>query len=465
MPYCGNCGNQLSDLAAACPKCGVPTARGFTASSAPVLARDYRSAPSLRPLGVGEVIDAAIKIYMRNAGPLLTLVALVVIPVQIVNALILASATPPSLSRLFGTGGTTLQQTPTFDFTDFRRFLVATLLTVMLGFLASQLATAASLRTVSEAYLGERPDWRESLRFAVSKLGRLIGYSALLFAFVGAFGIAAAVLIALVAIATRGLGLILLLPAIFVAIAWAIVSLSVGIPVLLLENVGIVESMRRSFQLIRHRWWPTFGVLFLSQLIAGAVRFVFVALFTLVIRFGSNTLVGVFTKNVIIGSIVGVLTTPFLAAVIAILYFDLRVRREGFDLELLAQHVGRPELAPTVQSSPLPAPPAPRRAPPRRPGFVSEPDGSPEEDVPPPPRKVAPRKAPPRRPVADEPETVEDEPPAPARKAAPRKPSARKPSKPKPTPPKPTPPKRAPRKPKPPPPPDDDGEEPEFFHG
>ncbi len=35
-----------------------------------------------------------------------------------------------------------------------------------------------------------------------------------------------------------------------------------------------------------------------------------------------------------------VLTTPFTAAVIAVLYFDLRVRKEGFDLELLARRVG-----------------------------------------------------------------------------------------------------------------------------
>jgi hypothetical protein len=56
----------------------------------------------------------------------------------------------------------------------------------------------------------------------------------------------------------------------------------------------------------------------------------------------------VFTNNDIavdvargIGGVIGAtLTTPVLAAIITVLYIDLRVRKEGFDLELLADTVG-----------------------------------------------------------------------------------------------------------------------------
>jgi hypothetical protein len=35
-----------------------------------------------------------------------------------------------------------------------------------------------------------------------------------------------------------------------------------------------------------------------------------------------------------------VVVTPFSAAVITVLYFDARVRKEGFDLELMARRIG-----------------------------------------------------------------------------------------------------------------------------
>ncbi len=41
-----------------------------------------------------------------------------------------------------------------------------------------------------------------------------------------------------------------------------------------------------------------------------------------------------------------VITTPFMAAVLVLIYFDLRVRKEGFDLELLSQGVGVPGAPP-----------------------------------------------------------------------------------------------------------------------
>ena len=49
-------------------------------------------APELRPLSIGEILDVAIKIYLRNAWTLFRVVLVVVAPVEIVSALIQASA-------------------------------------------------------------------------------------------------------------------------------------------------------------------------------------------------------------------------------------------------------------------------------------------------------------------------------------------------------------------------------------
>ena len=53
----------------------------------------------------------------------------------------------------------------------------------------------------------------------------------------------------------------------------------------------------------------------------------------------SNSLAGI-VLNVIAGTLSKVLTTPFTAAFVTVLYFDLRVRKEAFDLQLLAQRIG-----------------------------------------------------------------------------------------------------------------------------
>ncbi len=466
MPFCGNCGNRVSDLAIACPKCGTMTPHGEAQDHTPKLARAYEHAPDLRPLGVGEIIDAAIKVYKNNASTLLTLTAVVVVPVQIVSALIIASGLPDfdQSTAIRTTPGATA---PNVDFGALRTAIAAVLVSSLLNIVAAQLATAASLRTVSEAYLGERPDWRESLSFALRRFAPVLG---------------AAFLITILS----GLAfLACVIPGIWLSIAW-----SVAIPALLFEGIGPTKAMSRSFGLVRGRWWSVFGVYVLSQLIAGVLRFIVGGIFGVVLRAGSSATLTVFLRNAIVGSIAGVLITPFIAATIAIIYFDLRVRKEGFDLELLAQRFGGS--APTVPPLP-PAPPPQPRPRPRAPGHT--PDGEPPKRRPraPGPYAQAVEEEPYRPPESDDTEPksaffedevsdVEDEvsdtddddaPAAPAKPAA-RKPAARKPAAKKPAAPKPAAKRPAPRKAAPrasdapddePQPPEGPDEDPEFFHG
>ena len=55
-------------------------------------AQAQATAPELRPLGVGEIVDVAIKIYWRNALTLFRIVLVVVAPVQLVSSLVTTSA-------------------------------------------------------------------------------------------------------------------------------------------------------------------------------------------------------------------------------------------------------------------------------------------------------------------------------------------------------------------------------------
>jgi hypothetical protein len=189
-------------------------------------------------------------------------------------------------------------------------------ITSILGLVASTLATATNLKAVSDGYLGGEPTWRDSLAFAARRLRSLVWLAILTGVLVGLAFLA------------------LIVPGVYFYGAWL-----VAVPVLLLEGTRGRKALKRSRQLIRHRWWPTAATFFVATLLrtilSGAVAAVIVAL--------SRTSGTAHTVvNVVVGGFLSVLLTPFTAAVIAVIYYDLRVRKEGFDIELLARTFGGP---------------------------------------------------------------------------------------------------------------------------
>jgi hypothetical protein len=271
--------------------------------------------PDLRPLSVGEIIDVAIKIWRRHLSTLARIVFVVVAPFQILAALVMASVGSTETGfETFDSEGN-----PTFDTGALAGWVAGMLTAQALSALAFLIASAAVLRAVSVAYLGGTPDWRDSLRAATGRLGSLIWLALLMFG-----------------------GLALSMVALFVPFVWLGVSWSIAFPVLIGEGVRGTAALRRSFRLVQGRWWPTLGALalaFMFQFFLGLV--VGIPLGILTAGWDSASAASlVLTTVVSVAS--SVITTPFMAAVLVLIYFDLRVRKEGFDLDLLAQGVGIP---------------------------------------------------------------------------------------------------------------------------
>jgi hypothetical protein len=127
-----------------------------------------------------------------------------------------------------------------------------------------------------------------------------------------------------------------IVPGIYLAIAF-----TVAVPALLSEDLRGSRALARSRRLIKGRWWPTLGLVVLGGLLTGVVNSALVALAVGVAAEGANanTVLG-FTVSTTATIIAKAITTPFTAAYVTVLYFDLRVRREAFDLQLLALQVG-----------------------------------------------------------------------------------------------------------------------------
>ena len=264
----------------------------------------------LRPLGIGEILDAGIKLFMRHWRPLVLSVVGLVLPVQIISALVTASVAPEQFDF------TTTESGVSED--EEAEFLAGQGIVVLLSIISVLLATAVCFKAVADAYLGVQPDWRRSLRFAVRRLFGLLGL-ALVFLVAVAAGFAA-----------------LIVPGIWLAVAF-----SVSVPALLLERIGPFAALGRSFRLVRGRWWATFGALLVGYLLVGIIAAIVQGIVMVVpsVIADGNTLVGAVSS--VVGVTIGaVLTTPYSAAVVALVYFDLRVRKEGLDLQLIAEGAG-----------------------------------------------------------------------------------------------------------------------------
>jgi hypothetical protein len=276
------------------------------------------SATALRPRRVGEILDAAIKVYLGNARTLMGLSAIVIIPVQLFAAIALLSTVSVGSDVPNGLASLSARQTTTVSDAAARLGAQATL--VLAQLIAGWLITAACVKAVSDSYLDQPTGAGASLRFALRRLPTLIGMEILMF-----------------------LGLILAFIALVIPGIWLYAAWAVAVPALLIEKARPLGALRRSRRLVRGRWWPTAGVLLVSTIMVAVVSGAFQALLVAVASLPAQpSVILAVSLATLSGAVGAIIAEPFRAAVITVLYYDLRVRHEGYDLQLLAEQLGLP---------------------------------------------------------------------------------------------------------------------------
>jgi flagellar biosynthesis protein FlhB len=238
----------------------------------------------LRPHSVGDIIDASFTVYRKRFGPMIAVCLLLVFI--------------PFVVSLIG-GCTTANATTSCD-------------TAIgwIGNIASEfgmvVASAATILAAAEAYAGIPSDWRQS---AAAGLRRIIPIIVLT--------VVAAVLM------TIGF-VIVLIPGIFLAVSFAVAT-----PALMIERVGPIESLKRSWRLATGERWRLFGAGLSMIIIAGIVF----GILALIVYFALSGLaeLGEGDASYYVQQVVTLLSIPLTAAVGAVLYVDLRVRKEDLD--------------------------------------------------------------------------------------------------------------------------------------
>ncbi len=261
----------------------------------------------LHPMTVSDVLDGIFKILKANFRTIAVIVAVLVVPVQLVVAFgernllhgqsIIKAFNDPSV--------TSSTSAPVLPY-----------IALVANYLLLPYIGAAIAQVASASYLGRAIGPREALVGVWRRKGTL--FAAWFVHFGGE----------LISLLGCGIGLVFAFP-LFMMIA----------PVVVIEGLPFWQAVRRSWRLASRRYWPTLGIAVLCGVMAyflGEILGIVPNITALVIGLHWGWLL-----LAIGSSVAALIVTPVAGLTATLLYFDTRIRTEGLDLQLIAAGLGR----------------------------------------------------------------------------------------------------------------------------
>lgn len=307
-------------------------------------------ARDLLPMSLGDAFDEAFDLYKENFALFAGIVAVVQVPAQIATQ---ALGQLLGVQRLF-----TLS--PGDDVTP--SDLSAILGVMAFGFLVMALYSViyvleggALTVAISQRYMGRRISLREAYRRARGSMVRLAltwALAALLLgsvSFVVMWGAMLVLVIASMGAAAGGtaggamavfvgMAAMVLATAVAVVVGTGIAAFTTQIVVV--EGVSLGAAIQRNWQLVKPRFPRVVGACVLLLVIVaalqlslhGSLEWTMGATVYPLLRVPDMAQISLSTA---LGGAIGIVLQPFWLTCLTLLYYDLRVRREGLDLSLL----------------------------------------------------------------------------------------------------------------------------------
>ncbi len=291
----------------------------------------FMQTQTFEPMSLGKILDNAIAIYRKNFIRYTTIVAIIQIPISLVTIFVSTLSTSSSDMPFpdYSYQTPIAQITPSDDFVyedDYSPTAGSTsletisYLNILVAFIAGigyLLSNGALVKNVSEYYLGNTLTIGQTYRFVIPKLLTMI-IAMILMMIIIMFGF-----------------VLLIVPGIIFSLWFALT-----IQVIMAENLGPIEGLSRSKNLAKGNLGKIFAVSFVANILATIVGGMIGGLVGFiggyVWSFNSSTF------NIILHLaelFANVITMPFVATALILLYYDLRIRKEGFDLEMMAQQI------------------------------------------------------------------------------------------------------------------------------
>ena len=299
---------------------------------------------ALRPLSFGEFFDGAFRAIQHNPQVMFGLSLAVAVVLSLIEAILLGGA-------LWGVGTDFDPMYPIGIGTETLFALGGgTAIAGVFSVIASIVLNGLLVISVTQSVLGRKVAISEVLSRIKGSILRLVGVTFLislltLAGLVLALALAAALLFGTSTLLgdSNWVLVIVVVLSIFALVsalsAFFYVRFGMAPPAVVMENAGVINSMTRSWNLTKGFFWRNAFVLLLGSVIVGAIAGIFSIPASMIAAwaasFGSA---GVWISGIVtlaISALISALTTPFIASLSALLYVDLRMRKEGLDVELI----------------------------------------------------------------------------------------------------------------------------------
>jgi hypothetical protein len=258
---------------------------------------DSASMPRFEAMTTGVLLDRAFRLYTSNFSLMLGITAAAYVPFYLIMVII--------ESRV----GVNVQ-TPSGGLSTLLFQIVFMILWASIAF---PIASGAATYAISERYLGNEVTIGEALRLALSRfwtlsIAQITATIRVLFGF-----------------------LLLIVPGILWMLSYALI-----VPAVLIEGQNATPSLRRSRDLVKGHRGKVFCVMFIVNLLQGILA-LGVSMVSGMI-FSSDSAGGA-VLNSAMNNLLSIFLTPLGIVATILLYYDMRIRKEGFDLEMLSRAI------------------------------------------------------------------------------------------------------------------------------
>lgn len=280
-----------------------------TTITTPDPARQGPALLRLRPRDVPGLFDQAVWLYRRNFRAFLGIAALIYLPVTVLISLATTWLLDPTdlINTLGPRGGDQgTQQATVTALSDFfsRISLVSTISIVSSVLLA--VAEGALARAIADRYLGRPVTVRGTYRAIRPSIIWLV-----VFVFVQSLA-----------------AYLLILPPLGI---YVYIALSFVPQVIVLEQTNVITAIQRSWRLVQNQWWRTLGMNVLVLLISAIIVLPALVAGEALVFAGQPWAVSNFATQFFTQGLALVYLPARLAA-LTLMYYDLRIRKEGYDL-------------------------------------------------------------------------------------------------------------------------------------
>ncbi|TFC94125.1 MULTISPECIES: hypothetical protein [Cryobacterium] len=303
----------------------------------------------LRPLGFGTLLWAPFQVLRRNPKATFGSALIVQGVVALVAIVMVGLVTYFALGRV---DNAPLEDRAALEAGATLSIVLSALVPVALAVLASAMLQGIIVIEVARATLGEKMRLSALWRAVLPRLWPLLLWTILLSAaLIAALALVVGLVVLLVSLGGAGVAFAVLTGvlgsiALIALGAWLITKTSLVPSVIVLERLGIRAAVARSWSLTQGYFWRTLGAQFLvalvvnivSQIVTTPLSLLFGVATTLIDPNGSFEAylpsILLYVLTILLGLVLGAVAAVVQSSVTALIYIDLRMRKEGLDLEL-----------------------------------------------------------------------------------------------------------------------------------